>query len=136
MLLKAIVNGAHGGFYTVADIGRDELTKDLGEDSKRIPAWQLPDSAIAEAGVNSSHRHRLPDIMFVEMGINERMRFKADNTAGLELPSTIMGQASTEEGLRHAAGPQVQKSSFFKHLDVGGRVHSTHKTSRKDIEEA
>ena len=90
MLLKAIVKGAHGGYYTIADIGRDELTLDLGVDSKRIPTWLLPDSALAEAGIEPSHRHRLrPDIMFAEMGNTERLRYTADTTAGLVLPSTI-----------------------------------------------
>ena len=36
MLLKVIVKGAHGGYYTTADIARDELTLDLGVDGKRI----------------------------------------------------------------------------------------------------
>ncbi len=47
MLLKAIVKGAHGGFHTVADIGRDELTQDLGVDSKRIPVVSCTSLAIA-----------------------------------------------------------------------------------------
>ena len=51
MLLKAIVKGAHGGYYTLADIGRDELTFDLGVDVKRIPTCLLPDPALAEAGI-------------------------------------------------------------------------------------
>ena len=32
----------HGGFYTIADIGRDELIKDMGVSNKRIPNWLLP----------------------------------------------------------------------------------------------
>ena len=101
MLLKAIVKGAHGGFHTVADIGRDELTQDLGVDSKRIPAWIMPDSTMAEAGIDPSNRHHLrPDIMFVEMGNNERMRYMAVNTAAPELTRTIMGQARNEVGMR------------------------------------
>ena len=51
LLLKSIVKGTHGGFYTVADIGRDELIKDLGVNDKRIASWLLPDSALIRAGI-------------------------------------------------------------------------------------
>ena len=114
MLLKAIVKGAHGGFHTVADVGRDELTQDLGVDSKRIPAWIMPDSTMAEAGIDPSNRHCLrPAIMFVEMGNNERMRYMAVNTAAPELTRTIMGQARNEVGMRHAIRPQLQKRKIW-----------------------
>ena len=37
-MLKAIARGPHGSFLKIADIGRDELVKDLGIVNKRIPA--------------------------------------------------------------------------------------------------
>ena len=75
----------------------------------------------------------LADIMSIEMGNNERMRFMADNTAGLKLESTTLGQARTEKGLRHAAGPQLQNRKIRA---LEGGVRSRHETPRKDTEEA
>ena len=38
-VLKAINQGRHGLYLKIADIGRDELTNDLGVISKRVPDW-------------------------------------------------------------------------------------------------
>ena len=66
LMLKAIMKGirTHGGFYTIADIGRDELIKDMGVSNKRIPSWLLPDSSLATSGIDPMDRNRIrPDIL-------------------------------------------------------------------------
>ena len=54
LILKSIVTGDHGGYYTIADIGRAELIEDMGVSAKRIPPWLLPDSCLARANINPS----------------------------------------------------------------------------------
>ena len=66
--LKSIAKGDHGGYYTIADIGRAELMKHMGVSAKRIPPWLLPDSCLERANIDPADRSRLrPDIMLVEM---------------------------------------------------------------------
>ena len=108
MLLKAIVKGSHGGFYTIADIGREELIKDLGVNDKRIASWLLPDSALIRAGIEARDRHRVrPDIMFVEMSHPERTRYHPNATSFPELSSTVPRE--TELNTRGPTGPRPRK---------------------------
>ena len=90
IVLKAIMKGAHGGFYTIADIGRDELTKDLGVNNKRIPTWLLPDSTLEAAGIQAVHRHKVrPDILLVEMSHQESTRYRSNLPLLPELNTTV-----------------------------------------------
>ena len=45
-VLKAINQGRHGSYLKIADIGRDELTSDLGVVSKRVPDWLVTDDTL------------------------------------------------------------------------------------------
>ena len=66
-VLKAIASGPHGSFLKVADIGRDELAKDLGIVSKRISAQLLTDADIESSGLSANRRRILQlDILLVE----------------------------------------------------------------------
>ena len=68
LVLMSIAKGDHGGYHTIADIGRAELIKDMGVSAKRIPTWLLPDSCLERANINPADRSRLrPDIMLVEI---------------------------------------------------------------------
>ena len=52
LILRSIVTGDHGGYYTIADIGRAEPMVDIGVSAKRIPPWLLPDSCLATANTD------------------------------------------------------------------------------------
>ena len=77
LIQRSIVTGDHGGYYTVADIGRAELIEDMGVSAKRIPPWLLPDSCLARANINPAERNRVrPDILLVEMTQSECTRYR------------------------------------------------------------
>ena len=64
-LLKSIAKGDHGGYYTIADIGRAELIEDMhmGVNVKSIPPWLLPDLCLKRAEIDPADRNRLgPDV--------------------------------------------------------------------------
>ena len=72
--LRSIAKGNHGGYHTIADIGRAELIEDMGVSAKRIPPWLLPDGCLERANIYPADRSRLrPDIMLVEMTQSESM---------------------------------------------------------------
>ena len=84
MLLKALVRGGHGGYYTVAD---DELTLDLGYLGMDTEMSQAAASLGNGRDTTSAHTWIAivrPNIMFAEMGNRKRWRYSADTTAGLE----------------------------------------------------
>ena len=88
-ILKAITQGKHGSFLKIADIGRDELVKDLGTIGKRIPAWLVSDSTIEACGLDASRRDALrPDILLIEASQEEQAAY-ATNTQATELISTV-----------------------------------------------
>ena len=77
LILKSIAKGDHGGYYTIADIGRAELIEDMGVSAKRIPPWLLPDSCLERADIDPADRSRLrPDTMLVEMTQSKCMGYK------------------------------------------------------------
>ena len=133
--MKAIVKGAYGGFYTAADIGRDELPKDLGVDSKRIPAciWILPVSLMVEAGIDSSNRHRLqPDIMFVEMGQmgnNERMHM-AVHTAASELTTK---NDLKELGVDTTASKRILRDIHLHSVESAAKMVTQRRIMDRDV---
>ena len=66
-VLKAISKGSHGSYLKIADIGRDELTSDLGIASKRIPDWLVTDDTLRQCDLPPDRRHVLrPDILLIE----------------------------------------------------------------------
>ncbi len=76
LTLKAISKGNHGGYHTIADIGRAELIEDMGVNAKRIPTWLLPNSCLLVTGMEPADRHKIrPDIMLTEMTRQELMRY-------------------------------------------------------------
>ena len=106
LVLKSIAKGDHGGYYTIADIGRAELIEDMGVSAKRIPPWLLPDSCLERADIDSADRNRLrPDIMLVEMSQSECMSYRRHSQRHLEL-STTMNSQSRADG---SSGPQRRK---------------------------
>ena len=95
LILKAVMKGTHGGFYTIADIGRDELIKDMGVSNKRIPNWLLPDSTLATSGIDPMDRNRIrPDILFVEMSHQESTMYRSNAHALPELTTTVAQPSS------------------------------------------
>ena len=85
-VLKAITRGPHGSFLKIADIGRDELVKDLGIVSKRIPPWLLTDADYESAGLSADRRQILrPDILIIEVSHAEQVRY---STAAGQRPLT------------------------------------------------
>ena len=90
LTLKAISKGNHGGYHTIADIGRAELIEDMGVNAKRTPTWLLPNSCLLVAGMEPTDRHRIrPDIMLTEMTHLELMRYNAEGMEHPELSTTI-----------------------------------------------
>ena len=86
LILKSIAKGDHGGYYTIADIGRAELIEDMGVTAKRIPPWLLPDSCLERADTDPADRNRLrPDIMLVEVTQSECMRHRRHSQRHREL---------------------------------------------------
>ena len=47
-VLKAINQGRHGSYLKIADVGRYELTNDLGVISKRVPDWLVSNEILQE----------------------------------------------------------------------------------------
>ncbi len=91
--LKAISKENHGGYHTIADIGRAELIEDMRVNAKRIPTWLLPNSCLLVAGLEPTDRHKIrPDIMLTEMTHLELMRCNAEGMEHPELSTTISGQ--------------------------------------------
>ena len=79
-ILRAINKGKHGAFLKIADIGRDELTLDLGVIDKRIPDWLVSDSTLEACGLAADMRHVLrPDVLLIEVTHDEQIRY---TTAG------------------------------------------------------
>ena len=106
MVLRSIAKGNHGGYHTIADIGRAELIEDMGVSAKRIPPWLLPDGCLERANIYPADRSRLrPDIMLVEMTQSESMSYRRHSQRHLEL-STTMNSQSRAEG---SSGPQRRK---------------------------
>ena len=86
--MKSIAKRDHGGYFTIADIGRAELIEDMGV-TKRIPPWLLPDSCLERANIDPADRRRLrPDIMLVEMTQSESMSYRRHSQRHLELSRT------------------------------------------------
>ena len=72
LTLKAISKGNHGGYHTIADIGRAELIEDMGVNAKRIPTWLLPNSCLLVAGMEPTDRHKIrPDIMLTDIMLED-----------------------------------------------------------------
>ena len=123
MALKAIVKGGHGGYFTVADIGRDELTQEMGVSAKRIPPWLLPDSCLARAGIDPADRHRVrPDILLVEMTSSESTYYTR-STGGLQELQADMGRQDVPSSVRSAGRPKPQCRKVW--LIEGGYTSDT-----------
>ncbi len=56
LALKAISKGDHGGYYTIADVGRAEVVRDMGVSSIRLSTWLLPNSCLSMAGIDPTDR--------------------------------------------------------------------------------
>ena len=120
MVLKAIVKGGHGGYFTVADIGRDELTQEMGVSAKRIPSWLLPGSCLARAGMGPADRHGVrPDILLVEMASSESTDYTR-STRGLQVD---MGRQDVPSSIRSAGRPAPQQRKVW--LIEGGCTSDT-----------
>ena len=97
LILKSIAKGDHGGYYTIADIGRAELVEDMGVSAKRIPPWLLPDSCLERANIDPADRSRLrPDIMLVEMTQSESMSYRRHSQRHLELSTTLNSESRAD----------------------------------------
>ena len=105
MVLKSIAKGDHGGYYTIADIGRAELIEDMAVSAKRIPPWLLPDSCLERANIDPDRSRLRPDIMLVEMTRSESVSYRRHSQRHLEL-STTMNSQSRADG---SSGPQRRK---------------------------
>ena len=93
LTLKAISKGNHGGYHTIADIGRAELIEDMGVNAKRIPTWLLPNSCLLVAGMEPTDRHKIrSDIMLTEMTHLELIRCNVEDMEHPELSTTINSQ--------------------------------------------
>ena len=65
-VLKQVLQGKHGGYYVIADVGTLEGLQQLGAHSKRIPDFVIPEecSFLQDAEGNTTTHDRLrPDIM-------------------------------------------------------------------------
>ena len=97
LVLKSNAKGDHGGYYTIADIGRAELMEDMGVSAKRIPTWLLPDSCLQRANINPADRSRLrPDTMLVEMTQPESMSYRRHSQKHWELSTTMTSQSRAD----------------------------------------
>jgi len=93
LILKSIAKGGHGGYYTIADIGRTELIEDMRVSAKRIPPWLLPDWCLERAEMYPADRSRLrPDILLVEMTQSESMSYRQHSQRHVELSTTRCSQ--------------------------------------------
>ena len=71
----------------IADIGRGELTNDLGVVSKRIPGWLIPDEILLECDLAVESRHVLrPDILLIEVTQAEQTMYTAPEDHALLTP--------------------------------------------------
>jgi hypothetical protein len=59
LILKEAQQGAQGNFITIADIGRNEVLRDLHVDGQRIPEWLISDSMLEATGMDPSFRYKL-----------------------------------------------------------------------------
>ena len=130
LALKAISKGDHGGYYTIADIGRAEVIRDMGVSSKRIPAWLLPNSCLSVAGIDPTDRNRIrPDIMLTEMTHTELMSYSTGGMEHPELSTTIIGLRPSG-----STGPRRRKiwvleggyTADTRHLDKVEEKQSQH----------
>ena len=82
-VLKAINQGRHGSYLKIADIGRDELTNDLGVVSKRVPDWLVFNEILQECDLPPERRHILrPDILLEEVTRAEQIIYATQGTHG------------------------------------------------------
>ena len=96
-VLKSIAKGDHGGYYTIADIGRAELIEDMGVSAKRIPPWLLPDSCLERANIDPADKSRLrPNIVLMEMTQFESMSYMRHSQRHLELSTTLNSQSRAD----------------------------------------
>ena len=97
LIFKSVAKGDHGGYYTIADIGRAVLVEDMEVSAKRVPSWLLHDSCLERADIDPADRNRLtPDIMLVEMTQSECMRYKRHSQRHLELSTTVNSQSRAD----------------------------------------
>ena len=80
-VLKAINQGRHALYLKIADIGRDELTNDLGLISKRVPDWLVSNEILQECDLPPERRHiQRPDILLVEVIHAEQTMYATQGT--------------------------------------------------------
>ena len=116
LALKSIVKGDHGGYYTIADIGRADLIEDMGVSAKRVPSWLLPDSYLQQANIDPSDRNRVrPDILLVEMTQTESLYYNSIPERPQRLQATMSGQdvPSSSDTTRSANDPEPQRRKVW-----------------------
>ena len=147
-VLKHINQGKHGAFLKIADIGRDELTKDLGVLDKRIPTWLIPDGTLQTCGLPADLRNKLrPDILIIEVSQEEQAIYTSPGNHAL-LSTTFQDQ-DTPTAQRSIRGPrrdtvEIRKrkvwvleggyTSDTRHLDKIKEKKEQHKTLLEALE--
>ena len=148
-VLKAINQGKHGSYLKIADIGRDELTGDLGVISKRVPEWLVTDDTLQECDLPADRRHVLrPDILLVEVTHDEQTLYTrhgnhavlTGNFCDSTMPRQPMPQGNHAQ---QPSTPQIRKrrvwlleggyTSDTKHLEKVEEKKRQHETLMKAL---
>ena len=110
-MLKAINQGRHGSYLKIADIGRDELTNDLGVISKRVPDWLVSNEILQECDLPPERPHiQRPDILLVEVTHAEQTIYATQGTHEL-LPDTISDSTVQAARVDHSGQAQIHSQS-------------------------
>ena len=107
-VLKHINQGKHGAFLKIADIGRSELTNDLGVLDKRTPTWLLADGTLQTCGLLASKRSVLrPDLFIIEVTQEEQLTYTSLEDHPL-LSTTVRNRRRPASQRDSRQGPRTQ----------------------------